>query len=209
MNTYIVTYVTLIAIAFCSAGCLNFPQKDFPQKKSYIIELRRDLSPLSTDNNFTLGVRTIKISSPYNLKEFVYRKSLTEYRSDFYNEFISEPSVMLTDQLRRWLSESGLFQNVVRPNSEATPTHLLECYVNEMYGDYRDREAFTARLEIQLIFIDDTGADPRIVFDKLYQKSVVLAKATPQDLVSGWTQGLQQILNEVESDAGKLLVNKK
>ena len=187
-------------------GCITFPRKAFPEKNYYVFNLDREATPSLSKTNGILAVNTCHISTPFDRREFVYRKGISEYESDFYNEFLSTPESIITEQLRLWLFDSGLFQNVVRPSSNVSPTHILEGNVTELYADYRQNRALQSIIGLRFTLIDDTKSEPKILFQKQYAASVDISTKNPNELVAGWSKGLKKILTEFESDLSKLSI---
>ncbi|MEQ9618684.1 MAG: hypothetical protein RIG61_05885 [Deltaproteobacteria bacterium] len=145
-------------------------------------------------------------------KEFIYRISDLEYKSDFYNQFFRPPTALLTDVTTRYLAGSGLFMDVLSPTSQGGNTnYYIEGNIVRLYGDYRTQPK--AVMEIQLFLLkyesDITdGGISNIVFGKTYSSEKPIASASAQDLMRGWNLALEEILNEFLADlSGK--VNQK
>ena len=199
----------LIAISLLAllVGCFTFPKKEFPSKKYHVLEFHRKLKPVESKNGIILSIPALKISPPFNRREFIYRKGASEYESDFYNEFISAPDVLITEQLRQWFYNSGLIETIALSNSHVPPSHFLQGNITTLYADYRNPNALKANAGLRIMLVDDTEIEAKIIFQKGYQIAVNIAAKNPKDLISGWNQGFQQIFTELESDLSQLPLN--
>lgn len=138
-------------------------------------------------------------------REFIYRVSELEYKSDFYNQFFRPPGALLTEVASRYLDNSGLFQDVLSPSSQGGSDYYLEGNVVELYGDYR--AAPKAVMQIQFFLIQYTsetteGEGTDIVFTRTYRSEQPLASESPNDLMQGWNLALGDILGELARDLG-------
>ena len=192
-------FIPILVLAL-SFGCFSLPKKAFPDKTYYIVKVQRDLNQLPTKKGIILALSNLTIASPYNRKEFVYQEKAMEFVSDFYNEFLTLPDTMLTEQLRSWLFNSGLFPNIVLPSSYVPATHILEGRITKLYGDYRDSRESNACLEIQFTLIDDTSATAKVIFQQQYQKKIAVMTKRPEELVDGWKKGVKEIFSELEAE---------
>ena len=207
MTYRILKVIPFTLILASLTGCITFPRKAFPEKSYYILDVDREPNPVTSKKNAILSIRNLTIAAPFDQKEFIYRKGNSEYGSDFYNEFLSAPNTMITEIIRLWFFEAGSFQNIILQNSHVTPTHILEGKVTGLYADLHKRGELKSIIGIEFTLIDDVKSDPNIIFQKMYKASVDLSKDSPNDLVTGWNQGLGQILSEFESDLLKLSIN--
>ena len=78
-----------------------------------MLDTSRNKDIYSHDTGKVLTVRRIRVTPKYEGKGLVYRLSELSYESDFYNEFFISPVSMFTEEIRKQLSESGLFKIVV------------------------------------------------------------------------------------------------
>lgn len=183
-------------------GCTTL-NKNYPQRNYYIFNVstqQRNLFPVS---GTVLEVPRFDISPSFAGTEFVYRIGDLSYESDFYNQFLRLPASLITGEARKWLSESGPFKYVV-DSTYGQPTYILEGNVNELYGDVRTSNTPKAVMGIQFFLIEETSANPKIIFQNNYRREVALSTKSPGELVKGWNEALQQILTALEEDLRKV-----
>ena len=178
-------------------GCATL-EKNYPQREYYIFNISNNAHNSSPVSGTVLEVRRFEISPSFSTREFVYRKGDLSYESDFYNQFFRPPSALVTEEVRKWLSESGQFKYVVDSSNNVEPDYVLEGNVSELYGDFRATNEPKAVLGIQFFLTEETSTNPKIVFENNYRREVVLRSNSAQDLVKGWNEALQQILTALE-----------
>lgn len=184
------------------AGCASI-EKSYPERNFYMFEVPSNAEKYTPVKGAILEVWRFDVSPGSEGKEFIYRISDLEYKSDFYNQFFRPPTALLTEITTRYLDGSGLFTDVISPGSQGDSTYYIEGNVVRLYGDYRAQPK--AVMEIQFFLLeyelDITESDAsNIVFGKTYTSEKPIASATAQDLMNGWNLALEEILNELLGD---------
>lgn len=196
------TFRLAAALFFAAAlvsGCIS-TERAYPVKRQFVIDVYREGEKLAKPLAGAVRVRQFSTSSRFDGREFVYRTGDVAYESDFYSEFLAPPASMLTEEIRQWLDASGIFANVVDAGSGAATVYVLEGNVPQLYGDYVDRSAPRAVLEIQFFLIEERGGSRAVAFQKTYAAAAPLASRAPVDLVRGWNTCLMNVLTELEKD---------
>lgn len=189
----------LLLAVFCS-GCVTL-ERSYPEKRFFVIELQPAKGAAVT-NGQVLSMPTLHISPRFADRDFVYRTSQTEFESDFYNQFLIAPAVMITEEARRALAASSGFKFVVGPASPLTPNYILEGSINALYGDFRNPGAPAAVLEIEFFLHNENPANPGIAMHKRYMQVVALKERSPEALVRGWSEALQAIVAMFVNESG-------
>ncbi len=182
-----------------TAGCLS-TSRPYPEKHRFVLEAPREAAAPPRAGGLLLEVTPFGEGPRLAGREFVYRTGESEYVADFYAEFWSAPGRLLADVARRWLAGSGLFAGVPQPGSVLRPTLVLQGWVAELYGDYRDPAAPKAVLALHVVLLDRRGAEPRILLQRDYRAEETAAAATPEALVTAWDTGLGHVLAALEAD---------
>lgn len=177
-------------------GCANL-SKNYPERNYYILSVSNNNHKPSSDSGAILEIRGFETSPSFGSREFVYKIGDLSYVSDFYNQFFRPPGQLITEQIRKWFSESGLFKNVVDPSNNVEPDYTLEGNVSELYGDFRSSNTPKAVLGIQFFLISKNS---KILFQNNYREEIVLNSNSPQDLANGWNEALEQILTALSND---------
>ncbi len=187
-------------------GCVNLEQ-NHPGKRSFMLDATQTEDITSNGTEKAITVRRIRVISKYEGKGLVYRLDELSYESDFYNEFFISPVSMLTEEISKRLSRSGLFKFVVAPSSIMDTNYILEGTVTSLYGDYRIKTAPKAVMEIQFFLLQETDASPTIIFQNQYFKEEPLSDNTPDALVNSLNVAFNEIMTEFETDMKKQISN--
>ncbi len=191
-SSWVLLFLTL-------TGCATL-EKNYPERNYYILNVSNKDQNSPPVLGTVLEVRRFEISPSFASREFVYRNGDLSYESDFYNQFFRTPASLITEEVHKWLSESGQFKYVVDSSNNVEPNYVLEGNVSELYGDFRATNEPKAVLGIQFFLTEETSTNPKIVFENNYRREVVLSSNSAQDLVKGWNEALGQILTALAGD---------
>ena len=180
-------------------GCATL-EKNYPERNYYILNVSNKDQNSPPVLGTVLEVRRFEISPSFASREFVYRNGDLSYKSDFYNQFFRPPGQLITEQVRKWLSESSRFKYVVDSSNNVEANYILEGNVSEVFGDFRTPNTPKAVMGIQFFLTEETSTNPKIVFENNYRREVVLSSNSAEELVKGWNEALEQILTALSSD---------
>lgn len=191
-------YVNLFVWLLILTGC-NVRQAH--DKKYYVLSAVRQAESTGAETGSILDVRRLTIDSAFGGKRLVYRIGDFEYESDFYNEFLVSPSAMITEKMRNWLSASGLFERVLDMGSVIDPTHIIEGNITALYGDFRNKSAPAATMEIRVFLLKAQPSGESVpVFGKTYESTLAVESAGPEGLIKALDRCLEEILSILEKD---------
>jgi ABC-type uncharacterized transport system auxiliary subunit len=197
------------------AGCVSL-ERSYPERRYFVLELAPSNPGPERAGRGVLQVTSARVSPRYADQNFVYRRSEARFESDYYNQFLISPSVLITEEMRRALEHAGLFQYVVGPAHSLPATHTLDTSVNALYGDFQDLQAPQAVLEIEF-FLSREAPEPTnnpalssssdsldltsgVVLHKRYRRVVPVTERTPEALVQGWDKALHEIAASLIAD---------
>ena len=189
-----------ILLLFISCyGCVSL-ERSYPEKRYFVLEVSESVVPANPAGERILSVANLRISPRYADRSFVYRISEAGYETDFYNQFLTATDVMIGEEVRRGIGASGVFKYVVGPSNQLQPNYVLDGSINALYGDFRNLNAPTAVLEIEFFLHNEDAANPGVVLQKRYMKSVAINTRSPDALVKGWNAALNEILAALLAD---------
>jgi hypothetical protein len=110
-------------------GCSGL-SKNYPVRNYYLLSVSNKDQNLSPVSGTVLEIGRFQISASFAGSGFVYRKGYLSYESDFYNQSFGSPGLLITKEVGKCLSESGLFKYVVDSTSEVEFNYILEDNVN-------------------------------------------------------------------------------
>jgi cholesterol transport system auxiliary component len=199
MKRNAIMLILVISMSAVIAGCINL-SKPAPAKRYFTLDVTREDDAAATSTGKTLKVLRFDISQIYAKRQLVYRNRNLEYESDFYNEFFSDPSSIISGQALNWLEGSGLFQYVVAARSQVEATHLLEGNIVKLYVDLREKSQPKAEMEIQFFLLKASDITRSVIFHQTYRASVPVTSTRTNDLVEGLNTALEKILTDFEND---------
>jgi ABC-type uncharacterized transport system auxiliary subunit len=187
-----------LALGSVLTGCLSRPalvQQTFALKATPLA------SSVAAKANAVLAVRVVEVSPLFEGREFVCRTGADLYEVDPYAGFLVSPSHTLAIALRNGLRDTGVFKDLVEPESQLGADIALEVHVTELYGDFRKAGQLAAVLSMRMLFFEAGSGKARQPFlEKEYTCRVPLPQKTAVALVAGWDQALGDILAKVATD---------
>lgn len=192
MNSKLIAFYSLVILSCFLSGC------GYGEQKNFVLEVSRNRPQQKSSKEVVLYVESFNINASFGKRSFVYRKSQSEYETDFYNRFLINPEDMITEKTRRWLSESGLFKLVLEPGSYLVASHILEGNIISLYGDFRDKSSPKAIMEIRFFLVKPSNKS--VVFEKTYRAAFKSNNRTAESLVGAFENCLTNILIDLEKD---------
>jgi len=204
VKNYISKKVITVCLAACflmvaSAGCVKLERPSLDRKYYTLSAARSGQAVFTNGTAENLIVRRIKVSPRYEDRDLVYRVSENGYESDYYNAFFVAPASMLTQELKVWMADSGIFANVLGTDSMGTGEFLLEGVVNSIYGDLSGSSP-KAVINMQFFMIDNSNPDMPIIYSRTFNKEVVAKSSSASAIVVAMNKGITDIFSELEKD---------
>ena len=185
------------AALILSAGC-SFTRTS-PVKDMYLLDPALPAA-VAKPQPGSLRVGTLQVGAPFRARTFVVRDTDVKYQSDFYNEFIVTPGLMLGEDTARALIDAKVFADVRRPGVAVTADWLLDGFVGALYADVRDAARPAAVLEITYYLTRDDAGASAPVWSKVYRRQVPMASTAAKDYVAALNTALSEILAELVRD---------
>ncbi len=198
INTaFICIFLLLITLSY---GCPSV-NKEYPQRIYFLFEIPAP-QQMTTVKGTSVDVNRFNISPTSQGTEFIYRTTDLQFEEDFYNQFFRPPENLITEAVRQWITQLGLFEDVLNPASQALAQYVVEGNIVDLYGDYRNQSAAKAVVQIQLFLLQTSqdGSDPAILMSKTYSSEHPIGAASPNALMNGWNIAMQKILSEFTTD---------
>lgn len=190
-----------ILLTVLLAGCFGALRQDPEPKSYYVLEVRQPEQPLSKPIlKGTLLVRDIRVAPPFNTRSLTYRFGPSEYSSDYYHLYLAQPGDLASQQVRAWLSRTGLFQHVALPGSNLNADFTLEGLLTELYGDFRDDKDAKAVVTAQFFLLDERGAGHEIILSRSYRREAQLSERTPDGLLEAMNRAFSDVLLALSAD---------
>ncbi len=189
----------LVLSAVAATGCAQ----STPGKEFFMIEAVRPSGVVQTPSDATLEVYLLNVDTAFASKNLVYRLGEFQYETDYYRQFLVTPGQMITERTRRLLADSGLFKQILPPSSQITPTYSLQGIVTSLYGDFTNKAAPAAVMEIRVFLLANAAGRETVVFAETYRAATAVPARTADALVAAFNQSLIEILTHLETDLQK------
>ena len=193
-------FLLFLSVTMAAAGCSVAPTKAYPVKKQYVIDVTRPEGNVGNQALVGVKVRRFRIAAAFARNTLTYRTKEVVYETDFYNEFLTSPENLITNEVTEWLNDSGEFMLVAGLESWASTSYVLEGNITALYGDFANPDEPNAVLEIQIFLIDDAADVSAVVFQKTYRKTTALADKSAVSVVHGFNICLAEFLTDLEAD---------
>jgi cholesterol transport system auxiliary component len=188
--------VATLALGMVLAGCLSRPAL---VRQTFAFQNPPPSDHAAAGGQGILAVRTIEVSPLFDRQAFVYRTGPDSYEVDPYASFLIPPDRALAIPIRRWLRDSGAFEDVIEPGSLIRADQVLQVFVSELYGDFRQPDHPAAVLSLRLLLLR-SGAGGKVLLRKDYSRSVPLKQKTAAAVMAGWNQALSEIMGQAATD---------
>jgi cholesterol transport system auxiliary component len=183
----------LVLGLFLGSSCVRLSHK-IPERTYYSISVTSP-SEKAPAGAPVLLVRPISAQAPYAGTEFVYHIRPDQWKTDFYNRFLTPPAGILSAALESWMEGSGLFSHVVGPGTMIERRLELEGTLEALYGDYTT-EPPEAIMKVRLLLLGPGGKEKggrTVLLDRTYTERRPLPDRTRTALVAGWTSATEKI----------------
>jgi len=194
--------VFLFVLAICSVllpGCVHL-KKSFPDIKTYCLDAGSGEHAVYSGKVISVRLNPISVVSQFADRYLTYRTDDIRYESDFYNQLMASPAVMIKDQAQGWLKGSPAIEFVLPTDVATNPYYLIDGKVLEFYGDYRKIDQPKAILKMEWTVSKSDSEGIKVLFQKVYPEATTISGTSPRLLVEGWNQALIKVLSELEGD---------
>ena len=184
-------------------GCSGLKRKD-PERNYFTFDVVEEITVKEGDGENYLKIERADVNPAYMHRDFNYRVGPDEFISDYYNQFYRPVGALISSEIYKWLSNTGLFKDVLPVNTLLDAKYLLDSKVIDIYGDYTNPADPRAVLNMQFFLIDDSTDTAKLAYSNVYNQSVPISSRTPGALVDGWNKALKNILKQFETDLGNI-----
>lgn len=193
--------VSSLILALTVCGCAR---QAHWKKEEFALAAPPEVAGDAARTNVLLLPR-LTVSPLFEGQALVYRTGENSYERDPYAQFLVSPSRMLEQSLRAYLRNGHAFADVLDSGSSLNSSCALQVSVSQLYGDYRQPNAPSAVLQLRfLLYSTEPSNRGRMLWQRELSKRMPLARRTPALLVAGWNAGLQQIMEEINTELNHL-----
>lgn len=216
MTTTVRAASCILVLVLVQTGCLSL-SREYAEKTYFVIEAEREAaSGNATSSDVgeiepgtagaaaralagTLAVRPLRVAAGFEARQLVYATGDRRFESDFYNEYFLPAPTLVTNALRDWIDDARLFDSVVGEGSLIDADYVLEGSLRKMYGDYSERDAPAAVVELQVLLLRNGDRGAEIVLQENFESRTQIARRSARALVDGLGSALTDVLTRLEA----------
>lgn len=165
----------------------------------YALVVQRSGAPRPRTSTM-LEILPFRVDPAFQGSGLVQRLGPTEYREDYYHQFIAPAADMVTAATRNWLADSGLFEQVVNGQRFSAEAFMLSADIIAMHGDRRQTSTPTVVMAMRVIVSNRRLQKETTLYTKKYEVCRPWNPDTPEGLVQGLDSCLVAILEALEED---------
>jgi ABC-type uncharacterized transport system auxiliary subunit len=182
------------------AGC-GLSERPYAERREWPLVVARPAALPPRVNGRTLELRTLRAGPGLESRGLQSLDADGAIRTEFYEEWSVPPAQAVEESLRQWLGGSGIFAGVVAPGSRIAADYVLEGDLGALWSEPAAGRA-DAALGITLI----TGDTPRVLLQRRYAETAVLAGSGPQAATQAMLAALAVVFARVEGDLRRAVV---
>lgn len=198
------TITCILTVAAFLGGCGI--KNDYTKKQMFRLDADHNLSAdqINRSTGAPLMVKRLDISPEFDGLGFVYRVGQNRFTQDYYNNYITSPTRMISDVMFEALVDSPQFAPVPK---NRIPEDIFQLWgkITALYCDRRDASNVSAvvTMALNLDRLNKKGFIP--VMAKTYSAQIPLgADTSPSAYVDAVNRGLGEIISDILSDVQQL-----
>jgi ABC-type uncharacterized transport system auxiliary subunit len=204
---------TALATTLGGSGCSVLPTQAYLQRREWPLVVTRPEGPPGGPSGDLAGnapaarpgrprgsvllLRTIQAGPGLDARGLQTLQPDGSLQTAFYEQWAAPPAQGVDDDLRRWLTDSGLFAAVVSTGSRLTADFMLEGTLVALNADLGSG---TARAALSLMLIDQRAGGARVLLERTETASVKLEGTDPPALARAQLAAVAGMLRQTEAD---------
>lgn len=193
-------FISVLLLSLLSCGCVSLTDiASTSQPKQFLLNLQSPVEQTCSSNKGpSIGVNPTQVLPQFDQTSFVYRLADQQYTTDYYHQFFVAPGVQL-NQLTQNSLQDACWQ-VIKPgiNYIQRPKYQLSSQLVAFYANYSQHHKPKAVVKIHYYLVNDK--QQHVEFDKIYQQSIPVKRASSKGLLHAWNRANRQIMLSLISD---------
>lgn len=186
--------LTILLSTLLFAGCVNLPQRTPLDRTNYMLKTTPPAADKSPTNTIIM-LNNATIIPQYASSYFIYQTGPSTFLTDYYHKFFIPPSLMITQIMQSWLSQS--FNQVIPNTSMIMPNYIIQPNITALYADAKTSQAV---MTIQVMLLKRNSISQSLVSQRTFTASNPFVKNNSQSLIDAWNKDLTEILTQVTSN---------
>lgn len=185
------------------SGCASVPPTHYYTFRPVSESARETLSPRYP---ISIGVETCEADPPYQQDRIVFRKSPYEVNFYEYHRWLRPPAEFVTEQVRKLLRTSGLFQQVQAYTFDSTPDYLLRGRIL-LFDQWYNGKGSSVQIGIHYQFM--ALAQEHILWSDIIETTATVPTLDIVETIKGFESAVQENISHALTSIEKILAHKE
>ena len=184
------------------AGCSLLPQAPYVQQRAWPLDVDRPSAAPRKAHGRVLLVRTVRAAPGLEDRGLQWLQRDGSVHIDYYEQWAVPPAQAVENDLRQWLSDSGLFAAVVAPGSRLNADYVLE---GELDTFIADPNAGLVHVALALVLLDQRGGSTKVLLQRTESADVKLSASDPPAIAEAMRAAIAEVLRRTEADVARVV----
>ena len=185
-----------LSLLLLPCGCVDLKQSA-ARINYFTLEYDSPVIPDLASLPVVIKVTPFSVAPLYNTTRIIYRDGSYKRDEYFYYKWRANPGALVTYFLRRDITNTGVFNAVLPPDSRSPFSYLLEGAVDQFY-EMDEGEHWMAVLSLTITVMD--SKDPDVSRNVLFQKTYHKQKPCRQNNPTGLAEAMSLAMKDISSD---------
>ncbi len=190
----------LVVCGVSLAGCSLLPQSPYVQQRAWPLDVQRPSVAPRKVHGRVLLVRSVRAAPGLEERGLQWLQHDGSVHVDYYEQWAVPPVQAMENDLRQWLSDSGLFAAVVAPGSRLNADYVLEGQLETFIAD---PNAGLVHVALALVLLDQRPGRTSVLLQRTESADVRLSASDPPAIADAMRAAIVEVLRRTEADVAK------
>jgi cholesterol transport system auxiliary component len=192
----------LVVCGVSLAGCSLLPQAPYVQQRAWPLDVERPSIESRKAHGRVLLVRGVRAAPGLEDRGLQWLQRDGSVHVDYYEQWAVPPAQAVENDLRQWLSDSGLFAAVLAPGSRLNADYVLE---GELETFIADPNAGLVHVALALVLVDQRQGSTKVLLQRTESADVTLSASDPPAIAQAMRAAVVEVLRRSEADIARVV----
>ena len=190
----------LVVCGVSLASCSLLPQAPYVQQRAWPLDVDRPSVTPRKSHGRVLLVRSVRAAPGLEDRGLQWLQRDGSVHIDYYEQWAVPPAQAVENDLRQWLSDSGLFAAVVASGSRLNADYVLE---GELDTFIADPNAGVVHVALAIVLLDQRRGSTKVLLQRTEGADVKLTASDPPAIAEAMRAAIVEVLRRTEADAAR------
>jgi cholesterol transport system auxiliary component len=190
----------LVVCGVSLAGCSLLPQAPYVQQRAWPLDVDRPSVTPRKSHGRVLLVRSVRAAPGLEDRGLQWLQRDGSVHIDYYEQWAVPPAQAVENDLRQWLSDSGLFAAVVASGSRLNADYVLE---GELDTFIADPNAGVVHVALAIVLLDQRRGSTKVLLQRTEGADVKLTASDPPAIAEAMRAAMVEVLRRTEADVAR------